>query len=413
MRVVSSVLPFRVNNHVLDELIDWSRVPDDPIYRLVFPQRGQLEPQVFDRVAELVASGADEPTIQEAVRRIQMEELNPHPAGQLEHNVPIFEGERQQGIQHKYRETVLFFPSQGQTCHAYCGYCFRWAQFVGIDELKFASREAEGLADYLRAHPEVTDVLFTGGDPMVMRTKVFERYLEPLLEIEHLQSIRIGTKALAWWPYRFVTDSDADDLMRLFERVQAAGKRLALMAHASHPVELQPAVAREAVRRIQDTGAVIRCQAPLVKHVNDDPQVWSDLWREEVRLGMIPYYMFVERDTGAREYFHLPLARALDIYREAVRRTSGLARTVRGPSMSAHPGKVCVDSIEEIQGERVFVLRFLQGREPDWAGRVFFAKYDANAAWLDELEPAFGAREWFFETPRAAKPRPWRLAERV
>jgi KamA family protein len=406
MRVVSTVLPFRVNNHVLEELIDWDRVPEDPIYQLTFPQRGQLAPKTFDRVAALLQAGESEARIREEVRRIQVEELNPHPAGQMEENVPVLGGERQQGIQHKYRETVLFFSSQGQTCHAYCGYCFRWAQFVGIDELKFASREAEALVAYLREHPEVTDVLITGGDPMIMRTKVLERYLEPLLELEQLHSIRIGSKALAWWPYRFVTDADADDLMRLFERVGAAGKQMALMAHASHPVELQPAVAREAIRRIRDTGAMIRCQAPIVRHVNDDPRTWAELWREEVRLGMVPYYMFVERDTGAREHFDLPLVRALGIYRDALRRTSGLARTVRGPSMSAHPGKVCVDGVEDIRGERVFVLRFLQGRDPSWAGRTFFAKFDPGAAWLDELEPAFGAERFFFEEEAAAADRP-------
>ena len=248
---------------------------------------------------------------------------------------------------------------------------------------------------------------------MVMRTKVLERYIEPLLKLDHLDSIRIGTKSLAWWPYRFVTDSDADALLRLFERVEQAGKRLALMAHASLPVELKPAVAQEAIRRIQGTGAVIRCQAPLVKHVNDDPQVWADLWREEVRLGMVPYYMFVERDTGAREYYHLPLAQALEIYREALRRTSGLARTVRGPSMSAHPGKVCVDSIERIAGEEVFVMRFLQGRDPEWAGRTFFAKYDPQAAWLDDLKPALGEESFFFETDAPASVARTRLAEPV
>lgn len=397
MRVVASVLPFRVNNHVLDELIDWSQVPDDPMFRLVFPQRGQLEPELFERVASLLKSGASDEQIKREVRSIQTIDLNPHPAGQLEHNVPLWNGERQEGIQHKYRETVLFFPSQGQTCHAYCGYCFRWAQFVGIDELKFASREAEGLAGYLREHPEVTDVLFTGGDPMVMRTRVLERYIEPLLELDHIQTIRIGTKALAWWPYRFVSDKDADDLLRLFERVRESGKLLALMAHVSLPVELEPRIAREAVRRIRDTGAVIRCQAPLVRHVNDDGKLWADMWKEEVRLGMVPYYMFVERDTGAREYYHLPLASALEVYQTAIRKVSGLARTVRGPSMSAHPGKVCVDGTEVVAGEEVFVLRFLQGRDPEWADRVFHAKFDPHAAWLNELEPAFGERNFFFE----------------
>ena len=95
--------------------------------------------------------------------------------------MPRLDGEPVAGVQHKYRETVLFFPSAGQTCHAYCTYCFRWAQFVGLEDPKFANSEAEVLVRYLRKHPEVTSVLFTGGDPMVMRTKVLRRYVEPLL----------------------------------------------------------------------------------------------------------------------------------------------------------------------------------------------------------------------------------------
>src|SRR5690606_21666860 len=112
-------------------------------------------------------------------RRIQLS-MNPHPAGQVELNVPRLEGVSLPGMQHKYRETVLFFPSSGQTCHTYCSYCFRWPQFVGLDELKFAAREADSLVSYLEQHPEVNSVLFTGGDPMVMKTKVLRRYIEPL-----------------------------------------------------------------------------------------------------------------------------------------------------------------------------------------------------------------------------------------
>jgi hypothetical protein len=108
--------------------------------------------------------------------------------------------------------------------------------------------------------------------------------------------------------------------------------------------------------------------------------------------------MFVERDTGAKHYFALPLAKALRIFDEAYRKISGLARTVRGPSMSASPGKVLVDGVTEIGGEKIFVLKLLQGRNPDWVGRPFFAKYDPEASWLDHLEPAFGEKEFFFES---------------
>jgi L-lysine 2,3-aminomutase len=232
-----------------------------------------------------------------------------------------------------------------------------------------------------------------------MSTAKLRAYIEPLLspELDHVISIRIGTKAPAYWPYRFTTDRDADELLALFNAVRAAGRHLAVMAHYSHPRELETPAAQLALRRIIDTGAVVRCQAPCIRHVNDSAAAWAEMWRLQVQLGAVPYYMFVERDTGPKNYFELPLARVLEIFRGAQQQVSGLARTARGPSMSATPGKVVVRGTSEVHGERVFVLEFLQGRDPDWVGRPFFARYDPSATWLDQLQPAFGEREFFFE----------------
>lgn len=391
MKAVSRVLPFRVNSYVLDELIDWSNIPDDPIFQLTFPQEGMLDPSDFRKIYYLVDRGATEPEIHAAARQIQFS-LNPHPAGQLEHNVPDLNGKPMRGIQHKYSQTTLFFPSQGQTCHAYCTYCFRWAQFVGIEDLKFASREADTLVKYLKRHREVDNVLFTGGDPLVMKTRVLERYIQPLLEepaLHRVKTIRLGSKALAYWPQRFVTDRDAAPLLRLFEKIRESGRQVAVMAHFSHPRELGTPIAREAIRLIQDSGAVIRSQAPLIRHVNDSSSIWARLWHQQIRLGIVPYYMFVERDTGPRNYFSLPLVKALEIFNQAYRQVSGLGRTVRGPSMSATPGKVLVDGVASILGQQVFVLKFLQARDSELVGRPFFAEFDPQARWLDDLKPVF------------------------
>ena len=119
-------------------------------------------------------------------------------------------------------------------------------------------------------------------------------------------------------------------------------------------------------------------------------------WRKQVDWGMIPYYMFIARETGAQEYFAVNLEEAYNIYRKAYTQVSGVCRTVRGPSMSAHPGKVQVSGVTEINGEKVFVLNFIQGRDSDWVGKPFFAKYDAKALWLDDLKPAF-ADKFFYE----------------
>lgn len=394
MRIVAEVLPFRVNRYVVEELIDWDRVPDDPIFQLTFPQEGMLEPEHFSQMADVLRAGGDLKATADEIRR----SLNPHPGDQLALNRPMVDGRAVPGVQRKYRETVLIFPAQGQTCHAYCTYCFRWPQFV-MKDLAFANAEVERFTDFIGREKELTDVLVTGGDPMIMRTSVLARYVEPLLGpgFEHIRSIRIGTKAISYWPQRFVDDRDADALLALFERVRSAGKHLALMAHVNHERELATPIAEEAVRRIQSSGAVIRTQAPVIRHVNDDADVWADMWRRQVRLGIVPYYMFIERDTGARRYFELPLARCFDIFRDAYKQVSGLARTVRGPSMSASPGKVVVDGVTEVAGEKVFALSFLQARDPDWVGRPFFARYDPEAMWLNGLSPAFGASKFFFE----------------
>jgi len=398
MKVVASVLPFRVNEYVLDELIDWDAVPDDPMFRLTFPQRDMLKPADFDRIAGMMRSGADSDQLRAAITEVRAG-LNPHPAGQLEMNIPIYNGEPLPGLQHKYRETVLFFPSQGQTCHSYCTFCFRWAQFIGDKDLKIANREASALHGYLREHTEVSDLLMTGGDPMVMKTTNLRRYLEDLTrpEYDHIQTIRIGTKALTFWPRRFVSDKDADELLGLLAGLVQAGKHVAIMAHYNHWRELETDIARQAIERVRATGAQIRSQGPLLNNINNSADDWARMWNTQVRLGIIPYYMFVERDTGASHYFELPLARAYEVYREAMKSVSGLGRTARGPSMSAAPGKIEVQGITEINGEKVFVLRFIQARNPDWVQRPFFARYDDKAGWLDQLKPAFGEERFFFE----------------
>lgn len=399
MKVVASVFPFRVNNFVIDNLIDWHKVPNDPVFQLTFPQRGMLDDESYELMAELHRR-TPKPSAEEVHQLAQeiRKKLNPHPAGQMDKNVPQLDGEPVSGMQHKYKETVLFFPSQGQYCHSYCTFCFRWAQFVG-KATRFNNNDADELHQYLREHKEVTDLLVTGGDPMVMRTSKLRGYLEALKgeEFDHIRTIRIGTKSLTFWPYRYVTDPDADDLLLLISELVAAGKHVSFMAHVNHLQELRTDVTREAIKRIRATGAQIRTQAPLLNNINEDPDMWAKMWQEQTQMGMIPYYMFIERDTGAKRYFELPLYRTWEVFRDAYKQVSGVSRTVRGPSMSAGPGKVEISGVTEINGEKVFVLRFIQARNPEWVQRPFFAKYDETATWLDDLKPAFGEEKFFWQ----------------
>ncbi|KAL2168850.1 hypothetical protein VTG60DRAFT_6752 [Thermothelomyces hinnuleus] len=385
-------------------------VPEDPMFQLAFPQPAMLHRPDLERIMEAMRARMSRAGLQQLAEEIRRG-MNPHPANRKAENVPRLRGAEVPGMQHKYRETVLFFPSEGQLCHAFCTYCFRWAQFTSVGSSQtFKSSDARQLRDYLARNRQVRDVLFTGGDPMVMSPHVLAGYLDPLIsgnnpnprananananadnnkeddDLKHLERIRIGSKSLAWWPYKYTGggglgrtvaggaggEAEAAEVLRLFERV-------------------------EAVRLIRMTGVQVHGQAPLIRHVNDDPKTWRRMWELQVRLGIVPYYMFVERDTGASHYWSVPLDRAHRIFNTAYSRLTGTARTVRGPSMSASPGKVGVIGVENVGGEDVFVLKFWQARGPSWIGRVFFAKCDPEATWLSDLVPAFGEKEFFLE----------------
>jgi KamA family protein len=398
IEVVGHILPFKTNNYVVDELIDWNDFHNDPMFILNFPQKGMLPQKDFDYMARLLKSGSSKEIIRKEANAIR-KNLNPHPAGQMEYNIPELNGQKLLGLQHKYDETILFFPSQGQTCHAYCTFCFRWPQFTNMKEIKFSMKDSELLIAYLQQHKEITDILFTGGDPMVMKASIFDAYISKILDanIDHLQTIRIGSKSLSFWPYRYLTDEDANEMIAIFEKITRAGKNLSFMAHFNHPRELNTPAVKKAIQQIRNTGAIIRTQSPILKHINAHGDTWAKMWKKQVILGMVPYYMFIARDTGSHDYFGIPLVEAWRIFRKAYIQVSGIARTVRGPSMSCTSGKIRIVGLSQIKGEKIITMEFIQGRNSDWVAKPFFAKYDPQAQWIDDLQPAFDSDNFFYE----------------
>ncbi len=168
------------------------------------------------------------------------------------------------------------------------------------------------------------------------------------------------------------------------------------MAHFNHQVELNNEFVEKVIQRILNTGVVICTQSPVLRHINDDPNIWATMLKKQVELGCIPYYMFIARNTDAQHYFSIPIVEAWNIFRRCYQQISGIYRTVRGPNMSCLPGKVQLLGVSELKNERVMVFRMIQGRNPDWAARPFFAEYDPNAIWYNELKPAFGEEKFFF-----------------
>ena len=382
IQAVASLLGFRVTSYVTDELIDWSAVPDDPIYRLYFPDPG------IQREAG-TGGNAERPELPGPAAAAVNPSSESSATGCHRHL-----GERVlPGVHHSYHDTVsVLIPAGPAGSFGITRPGTHWPARGPEPESAMAPAGIPQLSRYLTAHPEVTIVEFTGADPLTMDAPALRRYLEPLLTAGHLVSIQLRTSALARWPYRFLAGPDSDELLRLFEQIIAGGKTLALHAQISHPRELEPAPAREAVRRIRGTGVTVYTHGKLAGTVNDASGTWAGMWRAQVRLGMIPHTMALTHVTGPGRHFRVTLARAQQIFAGAFGSMTGLARTVRGPAMRDEHGLVCIDGTAVTGGQQVFVLRYLQARNPRLAGTPFFAAFRADAAWLTDLEPAPGTR---------------------
>ncbi len=391
IEIVSRVLPFKANNYVVDYLIDWANYETDPCYILTFPNRHMLPEKNYKEVKHAVVSGKSEAEITRLANRIRMS-LNPHPA-QQQSNIPRLDGEPLPGVQHKYEDIVLFFPTQGQTCHANCTFCFRWPQFVKDLDLQFSMKEIDQVAEYIKQHESVHEILFTGGDPMIMSPKTIRKYIDTLFaaDLPNLKTIRFGTKSLTWWPFVFLPqyNEEGQEMLDVFKHIVDSGYHLSIMAHFNHYQEMSNEAVAEAVRNIKDTGAEIRTQSPLLRHINSSSDIWAKMWDQQVNMGMVPYYMFIERETGPFEYFQVPLAEAYQIYTDAIRETSSLAKTVTAPSMSAAMGKAQVMGIIEnpLNGEKYFRIQYIRHRDKSKSYKPFLMHYDDKATWIDQLKP--------------------------
>lgn len=326
---------FRANDYYLG-LIDWSD-PADPIRRLIVPHPGELTDWGL-----LDASN-------EAANRV----------------VP--------GVQHKYRDTVLLLCSQ--VCGGLCRYCFRKRLFLdGNDETAVNVDQA---LDYIAEHPEVTNVLLTGGDPLMLSTRRLTAIIERLRKIEHVRIIRIGSKMPAFWPWRILDDPA---LLELLSTHSTARSRIYLMMHFDHPRELtEPAV--EAVDRLIRAGVICVNQCPIVRGVNDDTDVLTELFRELSFVGCPQYYLFQGRPTAGNQPYEVPLVRSYELMEAAKRRCSGLAKRAR-LIMSHASGKVEVVGLDE---QNIY-LRYHRARAAADRGRFFIRRRNDSAYWLDDLE---------------------------
>ncbi|MEO3946920.1 KamA family radical SAM protein [Gorillibacterium sp. CAU 1737] len=333
IRSVAERYALRVNDYYLN-LIDWND-PHDPIRRLVIPGEGEL--------AEYGRLDASD------------EEAN--------YVVP--------GCQHKYGATALLVVSE--VCASYCRYCFRKRLFQ--QEVQEATANPEPGIAYIAQHPEISNVLLTGGDSLMLSTGKLTAILSKLREIPHVQIIRLGTKMPAFQPMRIYED---EALLEAVRQYSTPEKRIYIMAHMDHPRELTPEACR-AFRALQDAGAIVMNQTPILKGINDDAGVLGELLDRLSWMGVAPYYFFVNRPVAGNIRFVLPLERVYRLVEEAKARTSGLGKRVR-LVMSHSSGKIEILGIEKGKA----YLKYHQSREGRY-GKLMLLDCPPHAAWFDDL----------------------------
>lgn len=336
LTAVTDEYVFRVSEYYLS-LIDWND-PDDPIRRIVVPDLTELEEygewDPSDEASNYVAKGC----------------------------------------QHKYPTTVLLLVSD--VCGAYCRFCFRKRLFRDDLESEVSLDISEGLA-YIAAHPEVNNVLLTGGDPLILATRRLEQILSALRAIPHVRIIRLGSKMPAFEPMRIYEDEKLLDVLARYSRPDA---RIHVMAHFNHPRELTPEALR-CLAALQGAGTAVVNQSPLLRGVNDNPTVLGELLDRLSWAGVTPYYLFQNRPVAGNASFVVPLAEAYQTVEAAKGRTSGLGKRVKFV-MSHATGKIEVLAVD---GDRIY-LKYHQAKDPADQGRFMIRRLTEGAGWFDELQ---------------------------
>ncbi len=320
-------------------LIDWND-PDDPLRKMTIPSEGELDQAgIYDQSGE-------------------------------QQNTKLT------GLQHKYRKTALILTTN--KCTTFCRYCFR-KRLVGLPTGETVHRLTDAVR-YIRKHPEINNVLLSGGDPLSLPTRMIRKYIEKLSEIDHLDFIRIGTKVPVTMPRRISEDRELYELLR---ETSVKKKRLYVSTQFNHPREITSA-SRKAINMLQRAGVVTNNQTVLMKGVNDDPETMAALQRALTGMGVIPYYVFQCRPVKrVKKLFQVPLARGFEIVEKSRSMLDGYSKRYRYV-MSHRDGKIAIAGMDS----EYFYFRFHQARNPKKDGMFFKRPFDPDATWLDDLRPA-------------------------
>ncbi len=331
---VVQIHPMRVSSYYLS-LINWND-PHDPIRKIAVPSVEELNLEGF-----YDTSGEAENT-------------------------------KMPGLQHKYSETALILATN--RCATYCRYCFR-KRLVGLPSKEILKR-FEGAAEYIAKHEEINNVLISGGDPLVLKNEILEKFLNALEKIEHLRFIRIGSRVPVTLPARL---SDAK-ILALFKKHSKRDRRLYVVTHFNHPREITPQ-STKAVSNLLKAGVLLNNQTVLLRGVNDNPETLATLMNRLVSIGVAPYYVFQCRPVKrVKHHFQVPICEGVRIVEKAKECCNGHSKRFKY-IMSHITGKI---EILGIMNDEIY-FKYHQAKNRKKLGMMFKRRVNETAGWLDDF----------------------------
>jgi lysine 2,3-aminomutase len=336
---------------ITPEVLDLIKEVDDPIWRQYIPTTEELE--VTDGVIDSLDEDADSP-------------------------VP--------NITHRYPDRVLFLVSP--VCATYCRFCTRRRK-VGDPE-KIPLNQYESAFQYIRDHPEVRDVILSGGDPMMLSDRRIEFILQNLRAIPHVEIIRIGSRITAHLPERITPE--------FCEMVQKYHP-IYMNTHFNHPSELTPNTVAS-LDRLSKAGVVLGAHTVLLRGVNDDPKVMMKLMHELLKARVRPYYIYMADQVAGGEHFRTMVQTGLEIMQALRGWTSGLAIPYFVIDSPGGGGKVPLlpEYVESINDDEV-VFRNYEGKRYSYK-QPKIAKKDGCGAPIGDIVPIEIAAKKADKAPR-------------
>lgn len=332
---IIQIHPMRISPYYLS-LIDWSD-PNDPIRKMALPSIEELNVEgVYDTSGEA-------------------------------------ENTKMPGLQHKYNETALILATN--RCAVYCRHCFR-KRLVGLPTDEILKRFEEAVA-YVAKHKEINNVLISGGDPLVLKNEIIERFLETLSSIKHIQFVRIGSRVPVTLPSRLFDPG----ILAIFRKYSKSERRLYVVTHFNHPREITPQSIK-AVNNLIKSSVLLCNQTVLLRGVNDDPETLATLMNRLASIGVTPYYVFQCRPVKrVKHHFQVPICEGARIVEKAKENCSGISKRFKY-IMAHRTGKI---EILGILNNEVY-FKYHQAKDRKNLGMMFKRPVNEHAGWLDDFD---------------------------